>query len=309
MSTFALIGALQLGFVFGLVAIGVLIAFRMLNYPDLTPDGSFPLGAAVSAAVITGGGDPWLALAIGAGAGALAGLLTATLSERFGILNLLAGILTMTALYSLNIRIMGRPNLPLLGHETVVDTFKAMGLSAPIAKLALAAVLTTVCMTLVSLLLVSRFGLSLRAAGINPRMASASGINCSNRIYVGLAIANGLCGLAGAIFAQIYGFADVTMGVGTIIAGLAAVILGEAAVRRSAPVLSVIACVAGAIVYRLALAFALESDSIGLTTSDLNALTAALVTVAFVLPKIRGFRRTVKDSRIVSILTAKGVRG
>lgn len=284
MSIYALVSALQLGCIFGLVAMGVLISFRMLDFPDLTPDGSFPLGAASSAMFIVAGGDPWLALLVGTLCGAAAGIVTATLSERLRILNLLAGILTMTALYSVNIRIMARPNLPLLGETTVLDTLRGLGLTTPHAKLLLTSSAALLGAVLLSLFLVSRYGLSLRATGLNARMASANGINSSNRIFVGLAIANALCGLAGAIFAQVYGFADVTMGIGTIIAGLAAVILGEAFVRRSAPVLSVFACLGGAIVYRLALAVALESDAIGLTTSDLNALTAGIVTLAFVLP-------------------------
>ena len=286
MSWFAFVGALQLGLIYGLVAIGVLLSFRMLNYPDLTADGSFPLGAAVSASAILHGANPWLALAAGAIAGACAGLLTALLSERLRILNLLAGILSMTALYSINIRVMGRPNLPLLGEVTIVDSVRQLGMSTPNAKFLIAAVVCGVCIVLVAAFLASRYGLSLRAAGANPRMATAVGVPCSQRVFVGLAMSNALCALAGAVFAQLYGFADVSLGVGTIVIGLAAVILGEAFVRSLSPVAAVVACVAGAVAYRVTVSLALETELMGLTTSDLNAITAVLVTVAFLFSGI-----------------------
>lgn len=285
MSSFAALGALQLGFLYGLVAIAVLLSFRMLNFPDLTVDGSFPLGAACCAALVVAGANPWLALLAGALAGALAGLLTAFLSERLKILNLLAGILSMTALYSINIRVMGRPNLPLLGHDTVVGSFTALGLGTPAAKLAVAALLCLGTGVLVGLFLASRYGLSLRAIGANPRMATAVGVPAAQRIYVGLALSNALAGLSGALFAQLYGFADVSMGVGTIVIGLAAVILGEAFVRSWSPLAAVAACVAGAIVYRFTISLALESEAIGLTTSDLNLISAVVVTAAFLFTK------------------------
>lgn len=285
MTAYSALGALQLGFIYGLVAIGILLSFRMLNFPDLTVDGSFPLGAAVTAAAIVSGGNPWLALALGTLAGAAAGALTAFLSERLGILNLLAGILSMTALYSINIRVMGRPNLPLLDQGTVVDAFTELGLSVQAAKLAVAAAACLLAVALVSAFLASRYGLSLRATGANPRMAASVGVRCGQRVTVGLALSNGLCGLAGGLFAQIYGFSDVSMGVGTIVIGLAAVILGEAFVRSWSPLAAVVACVAGAIAYRFTISLALESEALGLTTSDLNLISAVVVTLAFLFTK------------------------
>lgn len=285
MSSFAAVGALQLGFIYGLVAIGILLSFRMLNFPDLTVDGSFPLGAAASAATVIAGGNPWLALAIGALAGGMAGMLTAWLSEKLGILNLLAGILTMTALYSINIRIMGRPNQALLGQYTVIESLEGLGMDTTWAKLVVSAVICGLAVLLVGGFLASRYGLSLRATGANARMAGAVGIPCSQRIYVGLALSNGLCGLAGALFAQVYGFADVSMGLGTIVIGLAALILGEAFVRSFSPFAALLACVAGAIAYRFTIALALESDALGLTTSDLNLISAVVVTAAFLLTR------------------------
>ncbi|NLD54732.1 MAG: ABC transporter permease [Burkholderiaceae bacterium] len=285
MTAYAALGALQLGFIYGLVAIGVLLSFRMLNFPDLTVDGSFPLGAAASAAVVASGGNPWLALVVAIVAGAGAGAVTGFLSQRLRILDLLAGILTMTALYSVNIRVMGRPNLPLLGHETITDDVVALGLDTVAAKLWIAALASLLAVGLVSTFLASRYGLSVRATGANPRMAAAVGVSCSQRIYVGLALSNGLCGLAGGLFAQLYGFADVSMGVGTIVVGLAAVILGEAFVRSWSPLAAVVACVGGAIAYRFTISLALESESLGLTTSDLNLISAVVVTAAFLFTK------------------------
>ncbi len=285
MSGFAALGALQLGFVYGLVALGILLSFRMLNYPDLTVDGSFPLGAAVTAAVVVAGGNPWLALLAGALAGAAAGALTALLSEGLGILNLLAGILSMTALYSINIRVMGRPNLPLLGEPTVVDTAAMLGLGPQAAKLVVAAAACALAALLVGLFLATRYGLSLRATGANPRMAAAVGVHCVQRVAVGLALSNALCALAGGLFAQLYGFADVSMGVGTIVIGLAALILGEAMLRRWSPAAAVLACVAGAIAYRFTISLALETEALGLTTSDLNLISAAVVTLAFLFSR------------------------
>lgn len=287
MSGYAALGALQLGFVYGLVALGVLLSFRMLNYPDLTVDGSFPLGAAVTAAVVVAGGNPWLALLAGSLAGAAAGMLTALLSERLGILNLLAGILSMTALYSINIRVMGRPNLPLLGQPTVVDAAAALGLGPQAAKLAVAAAACALVALLVGLFLATRYGLSLRATGANPRMAAAVGVRCTQRVTVGLALSNALCALAGGLFAQLYGFADVSMGVGTIVIGLAALILGETLVRRWSPAAAVLACVAGAIAYRFTISLALETEALGLTTSDLNLISATVVTLAFLFSRHR----------------------
>lgn len=285
MSAYAALGALQLGFVYGLVALGVLLSFRMLNYPDLTVDGSFPLGAAVTAAVVVAGGDPWLALLVGALAGAAAGALTALLSEGLGILNLLAGILSMTALYSINIRVMERPNLPLLGQPTVVDAATALGLGPQAAKLLVAASFCGLAALIVGLFLATRYGLSLRATGANPRMAAAVGVRCKQRVTVGLAVSNALAALAGGLFAQIYGFADVSMGVGTIVIGLAALILGETLVRRWSPAAAVLACVAGAIAYRFTISLALETEALGLTTSDLNLISAAVVTLAFLFTR------------------------
>jgi putative ABC transport system permease protein len=288
MSDIAFFGAVEIGLVYALVALGVYLSFRVLDFPDLTVDGSFPLGAAVAATMIVAGGNPWLASLAATLAGSLAGLVTATLNVRFKILHLLASILTMIALFSVNLRVMGRPNVALLAQDTVLTPFYGLGglpdhILRPLAVLAVVVVVVA----LLAFLLTSEFGLAMRATGINARMARAQGIGTDFHIYTGMALSNGLCGLAGALFAQTNGFADVTTGVGTIVVGLAAVIVGETILPARRLVLVLVGCVIGSILYRLAIQFALSADVIGLQASDLNFVTAVLVAVALILPRLR----------------------
>lgn len=284
MSQIALLGAVEIGLVYSLVALGVFLSFRVLNFPDLTVDGSFPLGAAVTATLIVNAVDPWLATLGGVAAGAVAGLVTAALNVRFRILHLLASILTMIALFSINLRIMGRPNVAIINQETVLTPFAGLGLSQFALKPLVVGAVVVAAVLLLGRFLTSEFGLAMRATGANPRMARAQGIATSLHIYVGMALANALVGLAGALFAQTNGFADVTVGVGTIVVGLAAVILGETLIRTRAILGMVAACVVGSILYRLAIQVALAADFI--EASDLNLVTAVLVALALVLPGI-----------------------
>ena len=221
MSAIALLGALELGLVFGLVALGVYLSFRVLQFPDLTVDGSFPLGAAVAATLIVHAVDPWLATLAAALAGALAGLTTAWLHLRLGILHLLASILTMIALYSINLRIMGRPNVALLGERTVLSPLQDGPAPAYVLTPLAFAVAVFAIKGLLDRFLNSEIGLALRATGANPRMARAQGIHTERAILLGLALSNALVALAGALFAQAQGSADVTLGVGVIVVGLA----------------------------------------------------------------------------------------
>jgi len=287
MSTAAFLGAIEIGLVFGLVALGVFLSFRVLNFPDLTVDGSFPLGAAVVATLIVNGVDPFLATAVAIVAGALAGLVTAFLNLRFGILHLLASILTMIALYSINLRIMGRPNVALLNEPTVLLPFAGLGLSNAHMKPLFAGVVAAAVGVLLARFLLSDYGLAMRATGANPRMARAQGIHTTAMTYVGMAASNALVALAGALFAQINGFADVTMGTGTIVVGLAAVIVGEAIFRTHSIVVWIVGCILGSVIYRLAVALALNTAFLGLSASDLNLVTAILVAVALILPGAR----------------------
>ncbi len=287
MNIVAFLGAIEIGLVFGLVALGVFLSFRVLSFPDLTVDGSFPLGAAVTATLIVNGVDPYLATAIAILAGALAGLLTAFLNLRFGILHLLASILTMIALYSINLRIMGKPNVAILNESTVLSPFQGFGLINMYVKPLFAGVVISVTAALLARFLLSDYGLAMRATGANPRMARAQGINTAETVYVGMAMSNALVALAGALFAQINGFADVTMGTGTIVVGLAAVIVGEAIFGTRSVTVWMVGCIAGSVIYRIAVAFALNASVLGLHASDLNLVTALLVAVALVLPGAR----------------------
>lgn len=313
MSLYSFLGALELGLLYGLVAIAVFLTFRILDFPDLTVDGSLPLGSAVTAAVIVA--DPfgphtaWLSLIGAFVAGMGAGLITAFLSIRFKILNLLASILTMIAAYSINIRIMGRPNLPVLGEETILTQTRSwaemIGIPNDVWRVVLILLVTSFALILIIRLLASDFGLAMRATGQNPRFVQANGGSSDFYTYFGLAISNGMVALAGGLFTQMNGFADVNAGIGTIVVGLAAVILGETLVSSQKIWMLVVACVAGSIIYRLAMSFALNAGALGLQPSDLNLVTALIVAAALIVPRIRSGMRKKKHGRKATKATAK----
>lgn len=287
LSQIAFWGAVELGLVFAFVAIGVFLAFRVLDFPDLTVDGSFPLGAAVAAVLITVGINPWLSAVVAMLAGAAAGTVTAFLNVRFRILNLLASILTMIALFSVNLRVMGKPNVALINADTMLSPFYGLGLREVYVRPLFVGVLVVIAVIAVWRFLESDAGLAMRATGANPRMSRAQGIDTSWQVYLGLALSNALVALGGALFAQTNGFADVTSGVGTIVVGLAAVIIGETLFGARGILLALIGCVVGSILYRIAIQLALSTDALGLKASDLNLVTAVLVAVALVLPRLR----------------------
>jgi putative ABC transport system permease protein len=286
-SLIAFWGAVELGLVYAFVAIGVYLAFRVLDFPDLTVDGSFPLGAAVAAVLIIAGVNPWIAALVAMMAGAVAGLVTAMLNVRFRILNLLASILTMIALFSVNLRVMGKPNVALINADTMISPFFGLGLRDFYVRPLFVGILVVIAVVLVWRFLESDAGLSMRATGANARMARAQGVDTNRQIYLGIALSNALVALGGALFAQTNGFADVTSGVGTIVVGLAAVIIGETLFGTRGILMALIGCVLGSILYRIAIQLALSSDVLGLQASDLNFVTALLVTVALVLPRLR----------------------
>jgi len=288
MSLIAFLGAIETGLLFGIVALGVFISFRILDFPDLTVDGSLPMGAATSAMLIVNGVNPFVACLCAIIAGAGAGLVTAWLNVRLGILHLLASILTMIALYSVNLRIMGKPNQALLGEETVFTPFEAM-IDLPyywVTPLVLLGIILII-LVLLNLFLSSELGLGMRATGVNARMASAQGIKTGKMKMMGIALSNGMVALAGALFAQIQGGADISMGVGVIVVGLAAVILGEATFSTRTIILATVGCVVGSILYRVVVALALNADFIGLQAQDLKLVTAVLVVLAMTLPGAR----------------------
>lgn len=286
MSAFAFFGALELGLVYGLVALGVYLTFRVLDFPDLSVDGSFPMGAAVAATAIVAGIDPWIATGLAIVAGGVTGWVTAFLAVRCGILHLLASILTMIAAFSVNIRIMGRPNVALLGEVTILTPFESLG-NPMLMRPLVVGILVLLAAFFIVRLLNSDFGLGLRATGVNARMVRAQGGSTSFYTYFALALSNGLVGFAGALFAQTNSFADVTSGVGTIVVGLASVILGQTLISGRKIWVAVSAVILGSVLYRLAVAFALSSGMFGLQASDLNLVTAVLVAFALIAPKMK----------------------
>lgn len=297
MSLYAFLGTLEIGFIYGLVAMGVYITFRILDFPDLTVDGSFTLGAAVTATLIVMGINPYLSTLAGALAAACAGLVTAWLNLRFNILHLLASILTMTALYTINLRVMGKPNVALIMEPTVLSPFLNLGIPSMYLKVIFVAVCSIIAGLLVAWFLYTQYGLAMRAVGSNKRMAQANGIVVNEKVYVGLALSNGLVGLAGALFAQTNGFADSTMGIGTIVVGLAAVIVGESLFATRSMLVIVMSTILGSILYRIAVSMALNTDFLGFQAADVNLLTAFLVALALVFPKLRSEHKAKKARR------------
>src|SRR5690625_2393259 len=287
MSIYSLWGALEIGLIFGLVALSVLISFRILRFPDLTVDGSFPLGGAVAATLISAGWNPFTATLLATGAGAVAGMITGWLNVRLRIMDLLASILMMIALYSINLRVMGRPNVPLITEPTVFSILQPAFLQDYIARPLLLLVVIIVVKLALDWYFSTQTGLAMRATGSNPRMARSQGVATGAMVLLGMAISNALCALAGALFAQSQGGADISMGIGTIVIGLAAVIIGESIMPSRRLVVTTLAVIIGAVLYRFFIALALNADFVGLKAQDLNLVTAVLVTVALVLPLIK----------------------
>lgn len=272
----SLLGALELGLLYSLMALGVYITYRILDFPDLTVDGSFTTGGGIAAVMITHGYNPWLASLAAFGGGLLAGICTGLLHTKGKINALLSGIIMMIALYSINMRIMGKPNTSLLGESTVFSSVNAF-ITMPIAVILI--------LLLLNLFLRTDLGLALRATGDNARMIRSFGANTDTTTVLGVSLANGLVALSGALVAQQSGFADISMGIGMIVIGLASVIIGEAIFGATNVIHTTISVVLGAIVYRIVVALALRVE--WLDTSDLKLITAIIVIIALVLPTAR----------------------
>jgi putative tryptophan/tyrosine transport system permease protein len=302
-----LIATFTIGCILSLLALGVFISFRIFAFPDITADGSVTLGASVAATLMVHGTSPMLASLAGFVAGMLAGACTGTLYTRFKINPLLSGILVMTALYSINLHIMGKSNVPLLSVTTLATQSEQVGVKlmrgATSFDLAgwevsvrdasvLCAVALTVGLTggLLYLFLGTNIGMAMRATGDNVQMIRALGVNDANMIVFGVAISNGLVALSGALLAQYQGFADVGMGIGMVVWGLASVIIGEALVGTNQLGLTIIGAVMGSVLFRLLVAVALRW---GLSPNDLKLITAGFVFCALVLPQFLRKKRLV----------------
>jgi putative ABC transport system permease protein len=289
MTWYAFIGALEQGLVYGIMVLGVYLTFRVLDFPDLTVDGSLPLGAAVSAVAITHGFNPFLSLVVAAAAGFMAGSITALLNTKLKILHLLASILTMIALYSINIRIMDGPNISLLGVSTVLDPLMALGVAGYVVAPVIYGVFALCITAGVIWFLYTEIGQAMLATGDNPQMITSLGVNTHHIIILGVGLSNALVAVSGALVAQNQGAADVNMGIGTIIAGLASVILGETVFGKSGVARACVAVLLGSVLYRTAIALALgvKMGAFAFTPSDLNLITALLVVAALMAPKIK----------------------
>ncbi|MBP1326651.1 putative ABC transport system permease protein [Leucobacter exalbidus] len=285
-----MIGAIELGLIYGVMALGVYLTFRVLNFPDLTVDGSFTTGAATAAALITAGHNPVLATAAGAIVGVIAGAITGLLHTKGKIDGLLAGILTMIALWSINLRIMGTvkensavaANLPLLRAETLFTPLRDANLLGSWAGIAIIAVGVLVLKFLVDWFLTTNLGLAIQATGDNGPMIRSFGVSTDGTKILTLAISNGFVGLCGALVAQYQGFSDISMGVGLILVGLASVILGQAIFGQRFIWVATLAVIFGAVLYRLIIFYALR---VGLDPNDMKLVTALLVVAALLLPR------------------------
>ncbi|MCR8979051.1 ABC transporter permease [Brevibacillus laterosporus] len=288
--TIAIVGAFEQGLLFAVMVLGVFLTFRILNFPDLTVDGSFAMGGAIAATVIIDGMNPFLATLLAMVGGALAGIFTGILTTKGKINGLLAGILTMIALYSINLRIMGKKsNLPLLREETLYTKAQAVSIfDFQIYGVSLGSTIVFLIMVLILKVVMDWFlhtdlGLDIRATGDNDRMIRSFGANTDTTTIIGLALSNALVAASGALVAQHQGFADVGMGIGMIVIGLASVIIGEVLFGTKSMMRLTLAVILGSIVYRLVIAFALRA---GFLASDMKLITAIIVIVALVLPNL-----------------------
>ena len=273
------------GLLWAIMALGVFLTFRVLDIADLSVEGTFPLGAAVAATLIDAGHSVWFAMLIALIAGCIGGTVTALLTTKLKIPALLSGILTMIGLYSVNLMIMGKANVPLLRAETVFTlTEDLFGVSSVVATLIVGLIATTVVGVIMYWFFGTVLGTAIRATGCNPQMARAQGINTNVMVILGLLISNGLVALSGALVAQSNGFADVGMGTGTIVIGLASVIIGEVLFGTRSFKNWLISVVLGSVVYHAVIAIVLE---LGMPPNDLKLFTAVLVAIALSLPLIK----------------------
>ncbi len=302
------VGAVNLGFLYAIMTMGVFITFRIHDFPDITVDGSFTAGAAAAAVLMTAGVNPFLALCAAFLLGSAAGWTTAFIHTRFRVNGLLAGILIMTALYSINLHIMGRSNIPLLNQKTLFSMLSGInpGLHPEVWTALALTVVMAVFWLVMSFFFKTDLGIAMRVTGNNPAMAAANGINVSRMTMFGVALANGFVGTSGALVAQYQGFADIGMGIGTVVIGLAAVIIGESILKKSAMWVRVLSVIIGAIVFRLMIAIALY---VGMNPIDLKLLTAVFVFLTLVFSKSIGKGESRRPGLgVKKIFTGKTIR-
>lgn len=284
MSPQVVLGTMEQGLMYAIMVLGVYLTFRVLDYADLSVDGSFTLGAATAASLIVSGANPWFATGMAFIVGCLAGVFTGILHTKFKISPLLSGILTMTALYSINLRVMGRANISLLRTRTVFTDFSKLPFMAEYGVLILGLVSVLIIGAIIYFLLQTELGLALRATGDNELMINSLGVNTDLMKIFGLGLSNGLVAFAGSYVAQNQQFADASMGIGMIIAGLASVIIGEVLVGTSSIGRAIIAVICGGILYRAIISLVLQ---LGLAPTDLKLITSIIVIIALVSPSLK----------------------
>ncbi len=287
------LGAVSLGLLWAVMTIGVYITYRILDIADLTVEGSIAMGAAIAAKAISVGINPFAATGLALLGGLAAGLITGLLHTKLKIPALLSGILTMIALYSVNLHIMGKANVSLLRMDTVYTPFTAMGLSGRDSVIALGFICVAVVVCVLYWFFGTELGSAIRATGDNPHMVRAQGINTNVMKIIGLIISNGLVAVSGALIAQSQSFADVQMGTGSIVIGLASVIIGEVLFGKKNFFRRLTALVLGAITYRVIIALVLK---LGMPANDLKLFTAITVAVALALPVFKTYLHPVKIS-------------
>ena len=280
-----IIPTISQGLLWSVLAIGVYLTFRVLDVADLTVEGSFPLGAAVAASLLVAGWSPIPAIFVACFAGMLSGVVTGILTTKFKIPALLSGILTMIALYSVNLRVMGKANLPLLGIDTLFTQFGWISADKQTVIFAVGLVVVLLVGAFCYWFFGTEIGAAIRATGFNPNMIRANGVNTDATVILGLLLSNGLVAISGALVAQSNGFADVGMGVGTIVIGLASVIIGEVLFGTPSFWRCLISVVLGSVVYRIVIAVVLQ---MGMPPNDLKLFTAILVAAALALPLLQG---------------------
>ena len=276
-----MIGAVSLGLLWAIMTMGVFLTYRILDMPDMSAEGSIVMGAAIAAKLITSGVNPIVATAVAVVGGMVAGIVTGLLNTKLKIPSLLAGILTMIALYSINIRIMGKANITLLKSETVFTMVETVGIKGNIGVIVVALIINAAIAAALYWFFGTELGCAVRATGDNERMARAQGINTDTMKILALALSNGFVALSGALIAQDQSYADVSMGQGAIVIGLASVIIGEVLFYRGNFMNRLISVVLGAVVYRIIIALVIE---MGMNPTDLKLFTAITVAICLALP-------------------------
>ncbi|WP_157455541.1 ABC transporter permease [Carnobacterium maltaromaticum] len=300
-----LLSSVSQGLLWSIMAIGVYLTYRILDIADLTAEASFPLGAAICASQIVAGMSPVLATLLGLVGGMVAGLVSGLLHTKLKIPALLTGILTMTALYSINLRIMGQANVSLLGKETVMRMLTTMGMDSQMAVLAVGGIFVAIVIIFLYLFFSTEIGLAIHATGDNNEMSEANGINTDTMKIMGYMISNGLIALSGALMAQNNGYADISMGVGTIVIGLASIIISEVIFNNVSFVKRLFVIIIGSIIYRLIIAGVLE---LGVAPTDLKLFSAIILTICLASPLLRSKLRGLLKLKLKTASVKKGVQ-